>query len=224
MINHKKTYEDVFSSDYEGNRQRLNLDNITYYGMESDEYISLFHNFLTDFYSSLFLDCVKLSWLRRKFTYLGKKTILPMNKNSRFMGMAFVKLMRRNIGHDLQIITKGNFFSKLELYFDEMFPGFEEGNPFENPDYYKFPYKNISVEYLIVVHQLDDRFGLLEKAEEEKMSFAIFLDYVINHVYTENEILGRDRYQVSLNQDRKASFYVRDTDKKLVAIKGQKRP
>jgi hypothetical protein len=224
MQNHPKTYEDVFSSDHEKSKAKLKLEAITISDFSLDEYISLFHNFLTDFYSSLFLSCVKISWLRRKFTYHGYKTILPMYKNSRALNDAFVKLMRRHIGHDLQIITKGGkFFSKIESYFNELFQGFEEGDPFENPDYYKFPFNNITMEYMLVVYQLDDRMSLLKKADEKGLSFAKFLDYVINYVYNENDRLGRRRYEIRQNRDRKDPFFIRDTDKETQPIKNKKR-
>src|SRR5258706_15430408 len=99
--------------------------------------------------------------------------------------------MRRYVGHDIQLINRSFFFQKLEsYYFDQLIPGFEEGNPFENPDYYKFPYKNISLDYLMLVYQLDDRFDLLTEADKQRMSYAVFIDYVLNHVLNENDILG----------------------------------
>jgi len=223
MQTHSKTYEDVFSSDRVKSRTKLNLDKISTGEMELNEYVSQFQEFLTNFYLSLFLGCVKLSWLRRKFSYYGRKTVLPMQKNSRILNTAFVKLLRRNVGKDIQIITRGKFFAKLELYFDEFFPDFESENPFENPDYYIFPFKNISMDYLMVVYQLDDRIGLLQKADDGKMSYATFMDYVINYVYTENEILGRDRYEIRHNQDRNFPFHVKDSDKDLQAKRGKKR-
>ena len=146
-----------------------------------------------------------------------------MQKNSLLLNMSFVKLLRRHVGMDIQIITRSKFFSKLELYFDELFPGFDDGNPFENPEYYKFPFKNISIEFLLVVHQLDDRIDLLKEADKQKMTFAIFLDYVINHVYSENDSLGRIRYQIKHNQDRNYPLHIQDLDKELQAKRGKKR-
>lgn len=223
MKHHKKQYEDVFSIDRKESKTKLNLEKISVGDMELNEYVDLFKNFLSDFYTDLFDYSVKLSWLRRRFSYYGRKTILPMQKNSLILNMAFVKLLRRHVGKDIQIITRGKFFSKLELYFDDLFPGFDEGNPFENPEYYKFPFNNISIDFLLVVHQLDDRMELLKEADKNKMSFAVFLDYVINHVYSENEYLGRNRYQIRHNQDKNYPFYVQDTDKDLQAKKGKKR-
>lgn len=223
MKQYKKTFEDIFSIDNDQVKNKLNLDKISIGHMEVNEYISLFRNFLKSFYSDLFDNCVRLSWLRRNFSYYGKKTVLPMQKNSLLLNIAFVKLLRRYIGMDIQIMTRSKFFNKLELYFDDFFPDFCEGNPFTNPNYYKFPFKHISIDFLMVVYQLDDRMMLLKEAESKKMTYAIFVDYVINHVYSINEELGRYRYQIKQTQDRNFPFYIRDMDKQLQAKKGKKR-
>ena len=224
MNHYKKTYENVFSEDHKGNTARLNINKISTYEMELDKYIPLFHNFLKDFYDDLFLNCVKLSWLRRKFTLNGNRVTIPIYNNARGLQNIFVKFIRRYIGHDIQVITKGNFFSKLETsYFDILFPDFNEENPFENPEYYKFPYENISLEYLTVLYQLDDRIELLKEADKQKMSYAVFLDYIINHILNENERLGRDRYLLTQNIARQFPYYVRDMDKHLKPLKGTKR-
>ena len=215
MKHYPKTYEDVFSVDRHNSSTRLKLDRAGAGDIELDKYVLLFRNFLSDFYSNLFDNCVKLSWLRRKFTYHGHKTRMPINRNSIGHNNAFVKLLRRNIGKDIQIITRAKFFAKLETYFDEMFPGFDEGNPFENPDYYKFPFKNISVEFLIVVHQMEERMDMLKYADSRAMSYAKFLDYVINHVCSANDELGYTRYEIRNNTERNFSFYIKDTEKKL---------
>ena len=134
---HKKTYEDVFSKDRPKITTPFRIQNLSASGMEFNEYTSFFHSFLKNFYADLFLNCVKLSWLRRKFIFYGHKVTIPIHKrNSIGVHISFHKLMRRIIGNDIQIITKSPFYTKLEMYyFDVFFPGFEEGNPFENPDY-----------------------------------------------------------------------------------------
>jgi len=215
MRHYKKTYEDVYSTDKPKNSAKLYIDKISVEDIPLDKYISTFKEFLNKFYLDLFDFCVKLSWLRRKFGYYGKKTILPMHKNSQILNGAFVKLLRRNVGKDIQLITRSKFFSKLELYFEELYPGFMEGNPFTNPEYYKFPFEKISMDFLLVVYQLDDRIELLKLADKQNMTYAVFLDYIINHVYSINEEIGRERYQIKQNQDRNFPFYIKDTDKGL---------
>ena len=217
MKNYKKIYEDVFSIDHDASRVKLNLDAVKIRGMEFDPYVELFGNFLKDFYLNLFNYCVKLSWLRRIFCYHGKKTSLPMMKNGILLNLAFVKILRRIVGRDIQIITRGKFFSQIESYFKDFYPGFLDGNPFENPEYYKFPYKNISIDFLFIVHQLDDRLELLKEADDKKMSYSTFVDFAINHALSKNDELGKQRY--ILNKQVNYAFYIVDTKK----IKAKKR-
>jgi len=212
MKRYPQIFEQIFSEDRTSSRTKLNLDEITLGDMELNEYVDLSRDFLNEVYSNLFTYTIKLSWLRRKFSYYGRKTTLPMNKNSLLSGLAFTKLLRRNVGKDIQIITKSKYFAKLETYFEELFPDLMDSNPFKYPNKFKFPFKYISADYLIVVYQVKDRIELLKIAEKEKMSFAVFLDFVINHVYCVNEALGRDKYQVRHNIDRDLPFYIRDTD------------
>ena len=129
--------------------------------------------------------------------------------------MAFTKLLRRDVGIDIQIITKGKFFSKIEIYFDELFPGFDDGNPFENPDYYKLPFEHVTMDFLMVVHQLDDRIKLLKHADENKMNYAEFVDYSINHVLCINEGLKKPRYEMRQKKDRNFPFYIKDKTKEI---------
>lgn len=220
---HKKNYEDIYSKDLPKNPNFLRFEDLGAEGMELDDYISLFKSFLTDCYLDLFFKCVKLSWLRRKFIFRGKKNILPMYKNAYAANSVFVKLLRRHVGKDLQVMTRNNMFQKLELYFDELFPRFEEENPFENPDYYKFPYKNISIDFMMVVYNMDERLELLEEADKQKMTFAVFLDYVINHALSENDFLGRAKYDCSPGASWKTFLCIKNNDRQAQSKKGQKR-
>jgi len=223
MKHHNKTYENVFSSDVPNSKSRLQVDNISAVGMELNQYRTLTHNFLTEMYSDLFLNCVKLAWLRRRFVFYGSKTVMPMRNNSRVLTNAFTKFLRRNIGNDIQIITKSKFFNKLDLhYFNQLFPGFEEENPFTNPDFYKFPYKNISMEFLLVVYQMDDRFEILQEADKKNMSYAVFLDYILNHTLCENDLLGYGKYELTQSKDLRSPYYIKDNDK-LLKIKKKKK-
>lgn len=224
MKHHRKQYEDVFSSDRPETINKLDISKVKIEGMTTGEYELLFKNFLKEFYLDLFNNSVKLVWLRKKFTCNGHVSKRPFYKTVRFLQGQFTKYIRRTIGNDIQIITKGPFLSKLETYyFDDFFPGFDEGNPFENPEYYKFPYKNITMEFLPVVYQLDDRFDLLNEADDKKMNYAVFLDYVLNHTLCENDDLGRSRYFLTQSKSRMFPYFFRDSDKEFYPKKGSKR-
>lgn len=223
MIHHPKVYENVFSTDHPTNNVRLNIDAISTGEMELNDYRSYWQSLLNGIYIKLYDDLLRFSWLRRSFCYYGKKTVLPMPTSGRILNSAFMKYMRRHIGKDTQIITRSKFFSKLELYFDELYPGFMDGNPFENPEYYKYPYKFITMDYMLVVWQMDDRLELLKYADEHEMTWAVFADYVINHAMCENVRLGKIKYKMRLNCDRNFPFTVKDVEKDLTAKKGKKR-
>jgi hypothetical protein len=171
-------------------------------------------NTFNNFYRELFNYSVKFEWLRRKFVYYTERTKAKMQRNSILLCNAFVKFFRRNVGVDPQMITRNNFFYNIVYYLDEFFPDFDIENPFENPDYYRFPFENISIDFLPVVRQMDERVELLKIADERKMSYAVFVDYVINYAFSVNEELGRDRYIIKSSARRRCYlFYIRDTDK-----------
>ena len=223
MNRYNKTYEDVFSI-IPNKTTSIKIEKISTDEMGTEEYRLLFSAFLKDFYDDLFYKCVVLSWYRRKFTYYGHKAKIPVYASTRFWSGSFVVFLRQYVGHDIQIITKGPFFSKLDTYyFDTYFPEFSTENPLKNPSYYKFPYNDITLEYLTLVYQLDDRFDLLLEADKKKMSYAVFLDFVINYIGNENERFGRDRYVLFQGCDRSSPYFFRDTDKNFRPKKGTKR-
>ncbi len=94
----------------------------------------------------------------------------------------------------------------------EMFPLFDQENPFTNPERYRLPFKNISIDYMTVVYQLEDRMYILAFADECDMKYNDFLDFVINHTYSINQELKKDRYDFILTS--KCPPYVRDNYKK----------
>ncbi len=208
---HKKQYEDIYTVDKKGHV--LALDRISGVTADFNEYTDLFKDFLRSFYSEFFIFFVKLAWLRRNFVYKGNRLTYPINKNSEHTQEAFVKYLRRVVGMDIQIITRGAAFSAIESYLGELYPDFEDGNPFENPEYYRFPFKNISLEFLVAVYQVEERMLLLKEADNQKMSYAEFLDFVINHVCSVNEELGRKKYHINFNQSRGISFFIKDLDR-----------
>ena len=210
-----KTHEDLFSTDHAlKNEHKLNLNAISVEGMGFNEYVSLYKSFLTKSYSELFDTVVRFVWLRRKFRYHSEKALPRLMGNSVNLCLAFAKFTRRIVGIDTQVVTRSYFFKSVERRIDGLFPCFDDGDPFSNPDSYKFPFKNISIDFFAVVSQLDDWLDFLKLAEEKKMTYAVFVDYVINHVLSENEeVYKRDRYVIKSNLSSGYLFHITDTDK-----------
>lgn len=115
---------------------------------------------------------------------------------------------RNIIGLDFSVIKKNTFFYKITTYFPDFFPLFYENNPFENPEYYNFPYQHVTPDFLFLVYQMPERLDLLDIAEKKKMVFGKFLDYVINYVMCYNNDHGKQIYTF-MSIGKGSPFYIR---------------
>jgi hypothetical protein len=196
MKKYSKSYEDVFTADHCFNRCKL--DKILIDDFESlEEYRNIFGNFIRKSFDDLFSIIIKIVWLRQKFRYFGRKRKSP-SSNSMTVDYAFGFFIRHYVGVDIRFLTRYFGFAKIVSYFNDFFPDFEENNPFENPEKYRFPYEHITLDFLFTVYQMDERLKLLNEAEEKKMSYIEFLDHIINYISSRNEELGKEAYRVMM--------------------------
>lgn len=212
-----KTFENVFSED---NTRKFDFSKISIKDSGVDEYVILFKDFLKNFSNNLFDFYVKVTWLKKRFSYDGRG-IDTMNFTGGGLDVIFSRFLRRIVGSDTTFFTRDFLYPKVNSYFKDFFKDFNEGNPFDNPDYYKFPFKNITIEFLAVVYQMDDRIELLRVADKEKMSYAKFIDFIINQIYSINEELERNKYIFIVS--KRCQNYVKDTDKNLSFAKKNKK-
>jgi len=203
-----KQYQDIYSVDNDLH-YKLDLDDLSGTTMDFNEFTDLSKDVLRSFYSDLFTNYVKVAWLRRNFLYKGRRIKWPINKNPQFIQIAFVKYLHRIVGMDIQILTRSLSFSAVESYFNDFFPGFEDGDPFKNPEYYKFPYKNISIDFLVPVCRMDERLALLKDADKRDLTFAEFRDSIINEVLSINAANKKEKYDVQTRRHRGTSFFVK---------------
>jgi len=182
MKYYEKRYEDFYTKP---NRvAKCDLSQITTdIGLDSSEYMELLKKNIFSFEKTVFDNMVKYIWLVRRFHYEGVKRDKTY-KNGRRVDAAFGVFMRHYIGTD-RASFGDRMFSRLVTYLYDIFPNFDVMNPFEEEMVY--PYKNIGVSYLSFVYQMKERMELLAYAEEKKLRYSEFVDYVINYVYCYNE-------------------------------------
>jgi hypothetical protein len=94
------------------------------------------------------------------------------------------------VGVGRSYIIPPSISSKVVSYFPDFFPDFSREDPIKNPDKYKFPYDYLTIDFLMAVYQMEERLILLDMAEREKMSYAKFIDYVINYISCYNDEHG----------------------------------
>lgn len=182
---YSKQYEDVFTNDEALKKCDLTLISNDK-GMTNMEYINMIGTFLKDTSNILWTLIIQFHWLQRRFFYRGKQH-KKSGLNNFEVDNSFATFTKHYLGINHRIITSAFYYGKVTTYLPELFPAFDDGNPLKDMESYQFPYKNITVDFLTVVYQMPERMQLLEKAEQENMSYAKFLDYVLNYVSCYNE-------------------------------------
>lgn len=178
-----KQYEDVFANE---NYCKKYLDiNLVTTDTELGglEYAKKLREVLLDYQKNVFDYIVKFAWLKRKFCYRGINRVKKYNgvQIDRQFSLFFLKY----VGLHHRIISANSTYSKIIRYFNDFFPDFDSRDPFKEK--LEYPYKNVSFEYLFFVYQMEERMELLKIAEERKMSYTEFLNYVINYICCLNE-------------------------------------
>jgi len=190
-----KQYEKKYENFYTGKRTmgKCRLDKVsTDIGLDANEYISLIKEKFGEFENTLFDLFVRHTWIIKRFCYKGvhRKKYFA---NGYALDSAFGVFMRKYAGFDNKLFNGQQYF-KIISYLDDFFPEFDLYNPFEEPERYKYPYKNVKLCHLFVVAKMEERLELLQYVEEKNMVYPEFVDYVINYAMSYNEEIGRDKY------------------------------
>lgn len=189
---YSREYERVFTGD-ELILKKCNVNDVTVFNdvLSIVDYQNKFKETVKDFYSNSFDNLIKMVWLSGKFCYRGFKRKTGVSNGTQ-NDRAFGVYTRHFIGYDNRFVM-GSLgpFCKVASYFEDFFPNFHEGNPFEEE--YKYPYKHMTLECLVVVYKMPERLDLLAEGEKEKMSYTEFLDYVLNYINCYNAEHG-DKY------------------------------
>jgi len=139
---------------------------------------------------------VKMRWLSDNYKYNNFERF-KTSANNHQSDMTFSFFLRDYGRRDFRLYTRSNIYYKINSYFKDFFETreFKLNNPFEDFSYYKYPYKNIGINFLFTVYQMPERLQLLQRAEDRKMSYNEFLDYIINYISCVNEEFGKIKYE-----------------------------
>ena len=168
-------------------------------GFDFIEYQKIFKRTLKTYSDVFWKFCLDYNWLMTRFKYQGHR----MTKRSQTPGLlnlASAILMRNMIGIYPKFFLGFNrpMVRSVATYIDEFFPEFDEFSPLDYPEKYPFPYANLTCDFLVAAWEIDERIPLLEKANREKMTFAVFFDFLLNHCFSVNEEKGFQYYKFNL--------------------------
>lgn len=188
MKHYKREYEHVFKKNV---KKKCKIDKISIYkkNPESmDKYIRLYQETFETFYENMFNDLLKLTWLERRFCY-NRKRVIKRGRNGFSIDQAKSLFVRNYVGYDPKFIFMSTSpLTCISKYIDDFFPNFNEESPFEKE--FKYPFKYMHLEALVLVSQMDERMDLLKYGEKHKMGLEDFKDYVINYINCYNDEHG----------------------------------
>lgn len=171
------------------------LSNIGSLDGSVDELAGRFRSFYKDAHTSLFDMMVKEAWLEQRFVYAGVRR--ARSGNGYGIDWAFSYFFQAIVGISQKPLTAGPFFLIIPTYFKDFFPNFSDHDPFTEPEYFKYPYKHITLDHLAYVYQLHNRMEMLDEAEKRSMNIKEFTDWAANwafsYAYERSPVLFRGK-------------------------------
>lgn len=210
-------YEKVYTS--ERYQQRYKPEKIQKPDGYKDlaEYETALRDFLKQKSTSMWNDIVQAQWIFDNFKYIGNHWTYKVTSRGGQANIAFSIFVHDVVESSHMFVRSSYYFNRINTYFKELFPRFHKNNPFKNPELYEFPFKNITIDYMHLVHQMPERMDMLVYADENNMKYNEFLDFVINYVGKYNETEPKDVY-VIINPTH-FGMYVKNLKKKAYGRK-----
>lgn len=200
--------------------------NITFQNLVREEGMGRFRSVLLEWDAFFFDQIVKLAWMDASLLYKGRHIVertltrsFPDFFSKEEMGDngnrgTFSVELERELGRSfLPVKQTGVFLRALSSYVFHFFPRefFLDHDPFVDSKYFVYPFKHVHSEFLVFVYDMEERFELLQMAEEQKWSLAYFMDWVINYAYSFNLEYGKDVYVLQRNNLDRNSWCITDT-------------
>lgn len=204
-------YEKVFTAPRYTSYFRMDRMEKPYGFKDINEYKVFFREFLIKKSTKLWYDILETEWLINNFDYKGrvynkrKNTYIDVPKP---LNVTFGVFTKEFIGIGTSFLTTNFYFKRIISYFKEIYPDFYKGNPFNNPEQYVFPFKNITIDYLVTVYQMPERLDILRYADEHEMTFSVFLDFILNYIGKYNDMEDKEVFRFTKYQHY--PMYVKD--------------
>jgi len=207
MKKYEKIYEDVIKTSDTRHKQFKSTKFYLPEGLKIKDYAKYIDSFAHEYSKTFFTLYAKFFWIQWAF---GAKKGGRIDTGNNLVNNTNRKYIQRNIvGHELNIFMDGDFYW-LNEYMKSMFPKLIYKKPEVIPVECVYPFKNITLEFMQVVYQMEDKMELLKYADERDMKFCDFCNYVVNHALCINDEIGRVKYTVKWKKQRALRFYIKN--------------
>lgn len=157
----------------------------------ADDLAVRFRSFYREVHPILFDFIIKHAWLEQHFLFNGMRRV-KRSGNGNILDWAFSYFMKALVGISQKPLTDGIFFSSVQTYIKDFFPNFTDHDPFEEPEFFKYPYKHVTLDHLAFVYQCHNRLELLDEAEKRSMNIRDFMNWATNWMFCYNNDVDND--------------------------------
>lgn len=167
---------------------------------ELGDLVDLYQTFLNRAYKEVFHLALCFLWLEKQLIINGHRRTRRFRSGHSY-DMLYGRFISILVGRDQATLTRSRWFQITAACAAEMFPGFYLHNPFTEPEYFQWPYEHVGVDFLAYVYQVHNRLELVEYANNMRMSFHDFKNWVNNYVLCYNDEQGGEIYQIALSRE-----------------------
>jgi hypothetical protein len=194
---------------YNTGAQVLHLPGTPHSDKDFDDWVDLFNLSMREAERAIWNYALRKAWLESKLAYHVIYRLQYMSTSSPFATLIKNGIARQYLYRTPKGMEK-NAFSLLKSYFSDII----------DPDYFlrtedvlsdpqsDLPFPELSLAHMTLVKNLDERIGLLHRANEAKMRLPEFTDYVINWVSCLNDESAEQKYVIS-RMPRTKSYSIR---------------
>lgn len=134
-------------------------------------------------------------WLEQQFTFGGKRRAKRW-QNGWGVDNAFSDFVKA-VGISQKPITANTTFTAVATYMKDFFPEFLKRSPFDDSEYFSYPYKHVTLDHLCFVYLHHERMEMLQYAEENGIRFFDFANWAVNQALCYNDEMGEEVYVVA---------------------------
>lgn len=199
--------------------------NISFAGLTKEEGLGRFKLLQDEWDRFFFNQTIKLAWLDAVLRYKGRHIV------ERILVRSFPHVfskdemgdfgnrgtcsteLERELGRPFFPVQQSGIINRaISSYIFHFFPRefFLDHDPFADLKYFAYPFQHVNLAFLLFVYEMDERFELLQMAEDQKWSLPFFRDWVINYAYSFNLEYGKDIYILSRNKTEKNAWTISD--------------
>lgn len=191
MKQYPKQYQDLYLQDH----RAVSLASLDSLDGTIDELATQFRKFYFESHRQLFDIIVKQVWLEMRVVFQGRRR--RRRKNGFREDSTFGWFMKSLVGISQKPIVANMCFTATATYLKELFPDFLNRNPFKEPEYYKYPFKHVTLDHLFFVYKCTERMEMLKYADDLELNYLDFVNWATNYVMSYNDEIGKDKYTLS---------------------------